>query len=34
MSDVVVDVFAPPQVLAEAREDGAILLRSSEPLGG
>jgi feruloyl-CoA synthase len=33
MSDVVVDVFAPPQVLAEAREDGAILLRSSEPLG-
>jgi feruloyl-CoA synthase len=29
----VVDLFAPPRVVAEERPDGALLLRSSEPLG-
>src|SRR5919198_1923651 len=28
-----VDVFAPPRIEAERRADGAILLRSAEPLG-
>src|SRR5690348_7325973 len=29
----VVDLFAPPRVVAEERADGALLLRSAEPLG-
>jgi feruloyl-CoA synthase len=33
MSEVAVEVFAPPRIVAESRADGAILLRSSEPLG-
>ena len=28
-----VDVFAPPRIEAEHRADGAILVRSAEPLG-
>ena len=27
------DLFAPPRVVAEERDDGALLLRSAEPLG-
>src|SRR3954447_23426074 len=27
------DLFAPPRVVAEERADGALLLRSAEPLG-
>jgi feruloyl-CoA synthase len=33
MSDAVLDVFAPPEAIMERRADGAILLRSAEPLG-
>jgi feruloyl-CoA synthase len=33
MSGTTVELFAPPRVVAEARDDGAILLRSADPLG-
>ena len=33
MSTTVAELFATPQVIAEGREDGTVLLRSAEPLG-
>ena len=33
MSTTVAELFATPQVIAEGREDGTLLLRSAEPLG-
>jgi feruloyl-CoA synthase len=33
MSDAVLDLFAPPRIAGERRDDGSILLRSDEPLG-
>jgi feruloyl-CoA synthase len=33
MPEIAVDLFAPPRVVREDRDDGAILLRSAEPLG-
>ena len=33
MTTSAVDLFAPPRIVSEARADGAILLRSAEPLG-
>jgi feruloyl-CoA synthase len=33
MTDTAAELFAPPRVLAEERDDGAILLRSAETLG-
>src|SRR4051812_29984619 len=33
MSGTTIELFAPPRVLAEERDDGAILLRSADPLG-
>jgi feruloyl-CoA synthase len=33
MADTAVELFAPPRVVCEERDDGAILMRSAEPLG-
>ena len=33
MSTTVAELFATPQVIAEGREDGTLVLRSAEPLG-
>jgi feruloyl-CoA synthase len=33
MPPAAVDLFSPPRVIAEEREDGATLLRSADPLG-
>jgi feruloyl-CoA synthase len=33
MSGTAVELFAPPRVVAEERDDGTLLLRSAEPLG-
>src|SRR4051794_15758984 len=32
MAETAIDLFAPPRVVAEHRGDGALLLRSAEPL--
>ncbi|MEA2395162.1 MAG: feruloyl-CoA synthase [Solirubrobacteraceae bacterium] len=33
MPDTLLDLFAPPRIVAERRDDGAVLLRSEEALG-
>jgi hypothetical protein len=33
VSDAVLDLFAPPRIEADRRDDGAVLLRSTEELG-
>ena len=33
MSTTIAELFATPQVIAEGREDGTLVLRSAEPLG-
>ena len=33
MAEAVIDLFAPPRITSERRDDGTILLRSAEALG-